>query len=193
MKPKTVRNSAAKNTSKPAVVVDRPVIAKPVATLPVPSALPKPPAPLAVVPPPAKPVAPLAKPVMPPVKSVTPPASPVASPVKSVTPAVQAAAPVVKPAASAAQPPLPKATITTVTAKIDVGFGNALYIRGQGNGLSWDKGTLLQCVDPSTWVWSTPNARGEVVFKLLVNDEVWSQGEDLVVAPGRQVEVVPAF
>ena len=186
MKPKTVRNSAAKNTNKPAVVVDRPAIVKPAAPLPVPSALSKAPAPQAVVPPPSKPVAPLAKPVVPLVKSVIPPTSPVAPPVKSV-------APVAAPVASTVQPALPKEIVTTVMAKIDVGFGNALYIRGQGDGLSWDKGTRLQCVDPSTWVWSTPSVKGEVVFKLLVNDEVWSQGEDLTVVAGKQIAVVPAF
>ncbi|MBI2949420.1 MAG: hypothetical protein HYY23_17410 [Verrucomicrobia bacterium] len=83
--------------------------------------------------------------------------------------------------------------LTTVNARIDVGFGNALYIRGQGDGLSWDKGTPLECLDGATWVWSTKDAEGTVEFKLLLNDQVWAQGENLTVAPGQSVEITPAF
>jgi hypothetical protein len=31
--------------------------------------------------------------------------------------------------------------VTTIEAKIDVGFGNNLFVRGEGPGLSWEKGT----------------------------------------------------
>ncbi len=116
----------------------------------------------------------------------------VATPAPSVPPTAPVVAqPVVR--AATPKPAAPKQTITSVTAKIDVGFGNALYIRGQGDGLSWDKGTLLQCVDPSTWVWSTAHAQGQVEFKLLLNDEVWSQGENLTVPAGLKAEVAPIF
>jgi hypothetical protein len=87
----------------------------------------------------------------------------------------------------------PEPVVTTIEAKIDVGFGNALFIRGQGDGLSWDKGTALECVNASTWVWSSNRVQDKVVFKLLVNDQVWSQGEDLVVEAGMKAEIVPAF
>src|SRR5688572_5617630 len=30
--------------------------------------------------------------------------------------------------------------VTTITARVDVGFGNALFLRGEGAGLSWNKG-----------------------------------------------------
>lgn len=95
-------------------------------------------------------------------------------------------------ATKASQPPLTAKT-TEIAARIDVGMGNALYIRGQGDGLSWDKGTPLNCLDASTWVWSRSPARERVVFKLLLNDAIWSQGEDLVVEPGRRIEIVPRF
>jgi hypothetical protein len=95
--------------------------------------------------------------------------------------------------ASPAAVPPSKLLVTTIAAKIDVGLGNALFIRGQGDGLSWDKGTALQCVDASTWIWSTNRAQGKVVFKLLVNDQVWSQGADLVVEAGTKAEIVPVF
>ena len=83
--------------------------------------------------------------------------------------------------------------VTEVVARADVGFGNSLFIRGQGNGLSWERGTRLACAGPSTWVWSTPQAREPVVFKLLLNDELWAKGEDVVVRAGQRVEIVPGF
>jgi hypothetical protein len=83
--------------------------------------------------------------------------------------------------------------ITIIQAKTDVGFGNSLFIRGQGDGLSWDKGLPLSCVDGSAWVWSTKQAEGKVVFKLLLNDQVWAKGEDVVVEAGRKIEVIPKF
>jgi hypothetical protein len=86
-----------------------------------------------------------------------------------------------------------KALTTTVEARIDVGFGNALFIRGQGDGLSWDTGTPLECRDGSTWVWSTNLAEGKIVFKLLLNDEVWAQGDDLAVGSGERIETAPVF
>jgi hypothetical protein len=80
----------------------------------------------------------------------------------------------------------------TIEAKIDVGFGNTLYLRGEGLGLSWTKGVPLKCVDGKTWTWSAEGSE-PLKFKLLLNDQVWSQGEDVVAAPGQKVEVAPAF
>ncbi|HYG24741.1 MAG TPA: hypothetical protein VEH04_18375 [Verrucomicrobiae bacterium] len=80
----------------------------------------------------------------------------------------------------------------TVLAKADVGFGNALYLRGEGDGLSWNQGVPLTCVDGTTWKWSG-EIKDRVKFKLLLNDCVWAQGEDVVAAAGQKVEVTPAF
>ena len=82
---------------------------------------------------------------------------------------------------------------TEVTARIDVGFGNTVFIRGQGTGLSWDKGTALRCVGASTWVWSTLYASEKLIFRLLLNDTVWARGESIVLDAGNQVQVVPEF
>ncbi len=81
---------------------------------------------------------------------------------------------------------------TTIEAKIDVGFGNRLFLRGQGEGLSWDHGIPLECVDSQTWRLIVP-AKDKLQFKLLINDSVWAKGEDVVVPPGKRVELVPAF
>lgn len=126
-------------------------------------------------------------------------------------PAVQAAKPAVatslpKPEVQAAKPVKPVVpTVTassgsarngakpvTIEAKIDVGFGNMLYLRGEGLGLSWSQGVPLTCVDGKTWKW-TGETTGQLRFKLLINDEVWSQGEDLVATPGEKLEISPAF
>lgn len=80
----------------------------------------------------------------------------------------------------------------TIEAKIDVGFGNALYLRGEGLGLSWSQGVPLTNVDGNTWKW-TGETKEQLKFKLLINDQVWSQGEDLVATPGQKVEISPAF
>jgi hypothetical protein len=82
---------------------------------------------------------------------------------------------------------------TMVTAKMDVGFGNALFIRGEGGGLSWDKGQPLDCVEGTTWVWANRRAKDHVTFKLLVNDQLWCRGENIRVEPGQTIEVLPAF
>jgi hypothetical protein len=87
----------------------------------------------------------------------------------------------------------PHERTTIIQAMTDVGFGNSLFIRGQGDGLSWDKGLPLSCIDGSAWVWSTKQAQGKMVFKLLLNDQVWAKGEDVVVEAGRKIEIVPVF
>jgi len=104
---------------------------------------------------------------------------------QTVTPEVKPAETTTGSARSSAQP-------VTIEAKIDVGFGNALYLRGEGLGLSWTQGVPLTCVDGKTWKW-TAETKEPLKFKLLINDQVWSQGEDLVATPGQKVEISPAF
>jgi hypothetical protein len=94
---------------------------------------------------------------------------------------------------SSSQNSAPAEQVTVVEAKIDVGLGNQIFIRGQGDGLSWFEGVPLNCVDATTWVWSTRQAREKVVFKLLLNDQVWAKGGDVVLEAGRKIAVVPFF
>jgi len=86
--------------------------------------------------------------------------------------------------------PTPK--VTTIEAKVDVGFGNAVYLRGQGPGLSWERGVPCECVNRDTWRWTAPAAE-KLTVKLLLNDSVWARGADLVISPGDKAEIVPAF
>src|ERR1700691_2242503 len=39
----------------------------------------------------------------------------------------------------------PSGLRVTIIAKIDIGFGNFLFARGDGGGLGWGKGTPLEC------------------------------------------------
>ncbi len=80
----------------------------------------------------------------------------------------------------------------TIEAKVDVGFGNTLFLRGEGQGLSWNQGIPLTCVGGAMWKWSGETTDA-LKFKLLLNDAVWAKGEDLIVAPGQRIEVAPAF
>lgn len=113
----------------------------------------------------------------------------VAAPTKTSTAPVKAAP--VKVTVPVRSTPPPK-TATIIEAKIDVGFGNQLFLRGEGAGLSWDRGIPLECVDSKTWRLTVP-AQEKLLFKLLLNDSVWAKGEDVAVTPGQRLEIAPAF
>lgn len=108
------------------------------------------------------------------------------SPVAMLAPAPAPAAPAVKAVAS-------KPIVTTITARVDVGFGNALYLRGEGPGLSWDKGILMTCVQPDLWQIVLAESARAYTFKFLVNDLTWSAGPDFSAACGTSVTLVPEF
>jgi hypothetical protein len=84
------------------------------------------------------------------------------------------------------------ATRLLVTAYI--GIGNRLYIRGNGPGLSWEKGVALQFVSIGKWRWETNDAIAPLEFKLYKNDDVECSalGSQLL-EPGLQQEVTAAF
>jgi hypothetical protein len=117
--------------------------------------------------------------------------------IKNSKTAKAAAAPeagVAKPVRRApAKKPAGQTTRTTIAAKIDVGFGNALYIRGEGPGLSWDKGLVMDCVSDDQWIVTISDAVAPIVFKFLVNDLTWCGGNDFTVEPGASFTVEPTF
>lgn len=105
---------------------------------------------------------------------------------------------VVPPPAPAASTPIIKAiaakpAATSITARIDIGFGNTLFVRGEGAGLSWDKGVAMNCLAADHWELTLPEVSRPVVFKFLVNDLSWSAGADYTVAPGAKVTLTPEF
>jgi hypothetical protein len=125
--------------------------------------------------------------------------------IKSPSPAIKSALtskpfaankPVAKAKASVPTAPVPvapKRMETTITALIDIGFGNSLYIRGEGPGLNWDQGVPLDCLADDKWSITLGESVRPVIFKFLVNDLSWSAGEDYAVAPGTSITVTPVF
>jgi hypothetical protein len=109
------------------------------------------------------------------------PASPVAANAASTEKAPKA--PAAKPAAVA----------TRIMAHVDVGPGNTLYIRGEGGGLSWDKGVPMACIGGDCWSWSVKSAAQQITFKVLINDHQWSAGDNLTVAHGLTATFMPSF
>jgi hypothetical protein len=106
---------------------------------------------------------------------------------KAVTPdapAVKAAVPAKKSV---------KTTGTSIIAKADIGFGNVLFLRGEGAGLSWDKGVALQSTAPDEWTWTGKSVKNPFEFKLLINDEIWAQGDNAVMQPGESLVIAPSF
>jgi hypothetical protein len=83
---------------------------------------------------------------------------------------------------------------TRLIATAYIGIGNKLYIRGDGPGLSWDKGVALQFVSIGKWRWETPDATQPITAKLYKNDQVECPGLGaLTIEPGRQHEVNAGF
>jgi hypothetical protein len=113
--------------------------------------------------------------------------TPVAMLAPTPAPAATAA---VKPAVAA---PAAKPVKTTITARYDVGFGNALFVRGEGPGLSWDKGLAMANVGADLWQVSLPEGARAYTFKFLVNDVTWSAGPDFTAACGTSVTLTPEF
>jgi hypothetical protein len=110
----------------------------------------------------------------------------------AATPAKTAAMPTIAaPKLTTAAPSAPGA-VTTIDVKLDVGFGNAVFLRGHGGGLTWERGIPLSCVDGKTWRWSG-TVKDPITFKPLINDKIWSAGTDLTVTPGQKLEVKPVF
>jgi len=89
--------------------------------------------------------------------------------------------------------PAAKLSPTVISALVNVGFGNQLFLRGEGPGLSWDAGVPMQCVADDKWTISLPGAGKAVIFKFLINDLVWSVGPDNVVQSGGKATVAPTF
>lgn len=82
---------------------------------------------------------------------------------------------------------------TTIIARYDAGFGNQLYLRGSGGGLSWEQGQLMENTQADEWIWETGSASGELEFKVLLNDTEWSNGQNGIVFAGATVVFEPEF
>jgi hypothetical protein len=98
------------------------------------------------------------------------------------------------PAPQAPEPAVSADGATRLIVTAYIGIGNRLFIRGEGPGLSWEKGVPLTFVSIGKWRWETSDAAAPVRFKLYKNDEVEcaSLGERSV-APGAQQDLTASF
>lgn len=93
----------------------------------------------------------------------------------------------------AAKKTVKKVSKTVIVAQVDVGFGNALYIRGEGGELSWDKGLPMENISPYEWAFEAKKKDGDLTYKLLINDETWAEGDNTTVAAGTKSVSSPSF
>jgi hypothetical protein len=83
--------------------------------------------------------------------------------------------------------------LTRLTVVSYIGIGNKLYLRGDGPGLSWDKGVPLQFISIGRWRWETGDATAPVACKVYKNDKLEAPGGPITLAPGTEHEITAAF
>lgn len=80
--------------------------------------------------------------------------------------------------------------VTQITIRCDTGLGNALFIRGAGPGMSWDKGIPLTNKGGDQWVYEVRGEFGPFEYKILRNDTQWEVGENHQLGCGKNEERV---
>ena len=73
------------------------------------------------------------------------------------------------------------------------GSKDQLFLRGEGAGLSWNKGIKLDHVSGNQWIWETWDPVTRAEFKVLINDKVWEEGSNHTLEPGKTVEYTARF
>lgn len=84
--------------------------------------------------------------------------------------------------------------LATLTARVLIGIGNKPFIRGEGPGLSADKGVPMEFVEIGQWRWVAPkDSTHPITLRILKNDEVPAEGDAIVLKPGQSLDVSPVF
>ncbi len=86
-----------------------------------------------------------------------------------------------------------KGGTTRVTIKYNVGFGNQVFIRGEGANLSWNKGSPLKNTRADEWVWETTQPFTKCQYKVLINDKHYEAGDNHQAACGATHTYTPRF
>lgn len=94
---------------------------------------------------------------------------------------------------TAKKPAASKLSKTVIEAKIDIGFGNLLYIRGDAPGLSWKSGVPMDCRGTDSWSVSMSDANSAFEYKVLINDIHWAVGGNEIAQPGVTSTTEPNF
>ena len=94
-----------------------------------------------------------------------------------------------------ATPTVQKQTFSII-ADIDIGFGNTLYIRGNGQNLSWEQGVPMTPITDHQWTWNSQSPIGTKIspfeYKVLINDQTWCTGENFIATRGENI-IFPLF
>lgn len=81
----------------------------------------------------------------------------------------------------------------TILANIQMGIGSKPFIRGEGGGLSWDKGLPMEYLAIGNWQWTSKKTEALIQFQIYKNDEIPASEEPLSISPGEQQEIHPTF
>lgn len=84
-------------------------------------------------------------------------------------------------------------TATTIVAHLMMGIGNKPFIRGEGPGLSWEKGVPMDFVEVGKWKWTTFEGDQPIKCKIYKNDQVPEQGDPLNIDSGGILNIHPRF
>ena len=182
---------------------------KPPAAAAEPDPLPPAPEPVAIPERPPQPVATEAAVEPPPTDPLPEPATPVPEPLPAVAPRkrpVRRVEPEPQPTLDFGfedSPPAAPGTVertltsdgaTRLLVTAYIGIGNRLFIRGDGPGLSWERGVPLQFISIGKWRWETGEAGGPIRFRIYKNDELeCSALGEQVLDPGYLQEVTAPF
>jgi hypothetical protein len=88
---------------------------------------------------------------------------------------------------------IPSPKPTEIIIKCTVPFGHNLFIRGSGNGLSWEKGSPLIQLDEETWIYPSNGPLQEMEYKFLIDDSIWQNENNFKISNGKFDETTPHF
>jgi hypothetical protein len=81
----------------------------------------------------------------------------------------------------------------TLVVNAHVGIGNKPYVKGEGAGLSWDKGIPMDFVEIGKWEWTAEEGSGGAVARVYLNDSLSALGEEISLEAGERVECTARF
>ncbi|MDQ8207499.1 hypothetical protein QEH52_08265 [Coraliomargarita sp. SDUM461003] len=87
-----------------------------------------------------------------------------------------------------------KAVESTVVASVFIGIGNKPFIRGNGPGLSWDRGVEMEFEEIGKWCWMAPlEIEQPIEIQVFRNDEDPDTTGTYTLEPGQELRVSPEF
>lgn len=105
--------------------------------------------------------------------------------------------PVASQPAPVAPAPVPSSNsqqaLRSLTANMYAGIGNKLFVRGEGGGLTWERGQPMHYNGSGQWTWSSDAVDPLVRLQVYQNDQVPCSNGTMVLHPGDQLTITPSF